>query len=475
MLKNSLTRTFLATLLLIAILPLGAVAYWLIYASGRALNDQMESYVLRLTEGKAEEIELKLEQIRSHTAIAAQAAQLVLQLEITPETLAARMAPYQVDERGILGLPEESYLMRRDLFGGIISNVFVGRDLERTPELQEDIVTTESLEVILGGIQAADLNTRRVYVTSAEGMMRSYPWVSNNVYPADWDPRQSVAYQAASPGNDPDRQAVWTPPYRDTDGRSWMVTVSIPLYDAGDNFLGVVSQDVAIASLTQVVLDVETPGEGGYGFLVDDAGQVIAHPDASFIGKPLVEAGGPSLLAPLAERMAAEPTGLAHFRDEGGDQTAAFAHVANTNWGLAIVVPQAAVLAPAALMRHQAIAFSLAVAGLVAGVAFVLSRHITHPLGQLMEGVERIGQGDLSYHIVLKAENEIGRLAQAFNTMAARLRAREQNLQRQLAAMQIEIDETRKDHQVGKIIETDYFRYLQRSARRMRAMVNDEG
>jgi HAMP domain-containing protein len=470
---KSLTRTLLTTLLLIAILPVGVVAYLLINASSQALTRQMESYVLSLAASKAQEIELKLEQVQSHTEIAAQAARLVLQLEMWPEAIAARMSSYEFDERGVLGLPAESYSAQRALFPeGVISNVFVARTVELTLEMQEDIVTTESLEVIWQGIQEANLNTRRVYLTTTGGMMRTYPWISNDVYPADWDPRDAVFFTAATPANNPGRRTVWTSSYLDADGQSWMVTVSIPVYDNQDNFLGVVSQDITIASLMEVVLQLQLPGSDGYGFLIDGTGKVIAHPNHTYTGANLVKAAGESL-APIARRMSSEHSGLSSFDDGAGLQTLAFARVPNTDWRLAIVVPQRAVTSPAIAMRHDAIVLSLVVVGIVTAVALILSHQITHPLRQLMYGVERIGQGDLAHQVSLKSENEIGRLAEAFNAMAARLRLREQDLHRQIAAMRIQIDEVKKNHQVSRITETDYFRYLQQSAQQMRAMLAD--
>lgn len=472
-LTGSLTRTFLATLLLIALVPPVVVAYFLISASSQALTEQMESYILRLAEAKAEEIELKLEQVQSHTEIATQATALVLQLEIPLQTLEARMTSYQTDERGVWGLPEESYTARRALFPeGVISNIFVGPYVELTPEFQEDIITTESLEVILGGIKEANLNTRRVYLTTVEGLMRVYPWVDNEVYPADWDPREAVFFAAATPANNPSRRPVWTSSYLDADD-VWMVTVSIPVYDSQDNFLAVVSQDVTITSLMQVVLDLNLPGNTGYGFLIDHEGKVIAHPDSTYIGTNLVNITSQQL-EPIVRQMMTNFEGVTYFEDDDGPQSVAFARIPNTAWSLAIVVPQRAVIAPAQAMRQYAIGLSLAVALAATGIAFVLSRQITNPLAQLMRGVERIGQGDWSYQITLPATNEIGRLAEAFNGMATRLRAREQSLQRQIAAMRIEIDETKKNYQVKRITDTDYFRQLQRSARYMRAMLEGE-
>jgi HAMP domain-containing protein len=464
---------YLATLLMIALVPLAVVGYFLINASSQALTEQMESYILRLAEAKAEEIELKLEQVQSHTQIATQATALVLQLQIPLQTLEARMASYQMDGRGVWGLPEENYAARRALFPeGVISNIFVGPYVELTPEFQEDIVTTESLEVILSGIKEANLNTRRVYLTTVEGLMRVYPWVDNESYPADWDPREAIFFAAATPANNPSRHPVWTSSYLDADD-VWMVTVSIPVYDSQDNFLAVVSQDVAITSLMQLVLDLNLPGDTGYGFLIDHEGKVIAHPDPDYIGTNLMDTTNIQL-EPVVTQMMNRTNGVTYFEDGNDPQSVAFARIPNTAWSLAIVVPQRAVIAPAQAMRQYAIGLSLAVAIAVTGVAFLLSRQVTNPLAQLMQGVERIGQGDWSYQIALSLTNEMGRLAEAFNAMTNRLGVREQSLQRQIAAMRIEIDETKKNYQVNRITETEYFRQLQRNARYMRAMLEGE-
>ena len=67
----------------------------------------------------------------------------------------------------------------------------------------------------------------------------------------------------------------------------------------------------------------------------------------------------------------------------------------------------------------------LLIAGLALGVtsllAAVLARGITWPVHQLVRGAQEIGQGHLDYRIAVGAGDELGRLAGAFNEMAADL------------------------------------------------------
>ncbi|MBI9046868.1 MAG: PAS domain-containing protein [Anaerolineaceae bacterium] len=53
--------------------------------------------------------------------------------------------------------------------------------------------------------------------------------------------------------------------------------------------------------------------------------------------------------------------------------------------------------------------------------AFVMSRRITRPVLDLVQGVELIGQGNLAYRIEVKSSDEIGQLGEAFNEMAISL------------------------------------------------------
>ena len=56
------------------------------------------------------------------------------------------------------------------------------------------------------------------------------------------------------------------------------------------------------------------------------------------------------------------------------------------------------------------------------GMAFIFSRSVTEPLGKLIKGTVVIGEGEFDHKIELKAKDEIGELADAFNKMTTGLR-----------------------------------------------------
>ncbi|MGA9176133.1 MAG: ATP-binding protein, partial [Desulfobacterales bacterium] len=57
-------------------------------------------------------------------------------------------------------------------------------------------------------------------------------------------------------------------------------------------------------------------------------------------------------------------------------------------------------------------------------MCFFFSRSFSKPISQLLEGVKKIGQGDLSHHVKVQNKDEIGELAVAFNQMIDDLRSK---------------------------------------------------
>ncbi|MFQ5657208.1 MAG: response regulator [Candidatus Methylomirabilales bacterium] len=69
---------------------------------------------------------------------------------------------------------------------------------------------------------------------------------------------------------------------------------------------------------------------------------------------------------------------------------------------------------------------------------------------------------------VAERPDELGQLARVFQRMAHEIFAREQQLKQQIQALRIEIDQTKKAHQVSEITETEYFQDLQKKVRALR-------
>lgn len=64
-----------------------------------------------------------------------------------------------------------------------------------------------------------------------------------------------------------------------------------------------------------------------------------------------------------------------------------------------------------------------------------------------------------------KRPDELGQLARVFQRMAQEVAAREQRFKQQIGTLRIEIDETKKAHQVAELTETDFFQQLQAQTR----------
>ncbi len=73
----------------------------------------------------------------------------------------------------------------------------------------------------------------------------------------------------------------------------------------------------------------------------------------------------------------------------------------------------------ATMKRSAAVGGMLLVVGLVA--SGVLSRRLTRPLRELVEGAEALGHGDLGVQVPVSAAGEVGDLQRSFNRMSGRL------------------------------------------------------
>jgi len=70
------------------------------------------------------------------------------------------------------------------------------------------------------------------------------------------------------------------------------------------------------------------------------------------------------------------------------------------------------------------------------GVTYALARSIIQPLQSLTESARQMGEGNLDQHVPIQSQDEVGKLAEAFNKMSAKLRAYRQSSTEQIVQAQ---------------------------------------
>jgi HAMP domain-containing protein len=437
----------------------------------------MENNLQLLAQAKAEEIDLRLREVIHVTEIAASQTAFALQQELDSDEVQARLSRYQPDPRNILGLDIfYNNAGGESALGNNLSNVYWNNATPVSDVVARQIAQTEGLDTSFGAIKAVSPDTQWIYLTTAEGMMRLYPWASNDHYPDGWDPREIIFYTVAEPENNPSLETTWTPPYVDFAGAGWMVTVSTPILGSNGNFMGVMSHDITIQSLKDVALTINVLDGVGYGFLIDGEGNVIAHPDYQEIdaGEGTQETAnllrtGTTDFQVLVRNMVAGENGLGYYEDEGAEANIlVYAPISSIDWSLGIVVPRTEVIAPAMAMQGRAGLITVVLLLAAAAIAILLAQRINRPVTRLMQGVHQLSAERRPDNIEVNSFRELKELAHAFNEMTAKVWERERSLKKTVAELRIEIDVQRSQKEIHALTETEYFQYLERNADRIR-------
>ncbi len=200
-----------------------------------------------------------------------------------------------------------------------------------------------------------------------------------------------------------------------------IVPVATPIRDPETNqVLGVYATLINISFLTEIIAN-EKIGANGYAFVIDQNGMVIAHPKPQYILKlNLLQTDG---LKELGKEMVGGKTDVVSYIFESVHKKAGFAPMKNVAWsvGLTMNDDEDTYILTATSLRNLFLIISGGALVLAFFIYLFFSRSITVPLSRGVAFAQTIASGDFTQRLPTNRSDEVGRLAEALNTMSTRL------------------------------------------------------
>jgi tetratricopeptide (TPR) repeat protein len=231
----------------------------------------------------------------------------------------------------------------------------------------------------------------------------------------DYDPNAEDWYTnvvAQDPGDD---SVVFTEPYIDA-SVGLVISMGRPVRFDNGTLIGVVSADVTMATINEKVLNTEVLSNG-YSYLLDSSGDVVAHPDLGVFDDPvpiaMIEFGSSTSAEAIAfsslltSTVLIQESGQEEFQKNGQLWHMAFVNVSNTDYVLAIVVPDSDVIAPAIAMLNlvgtQTLILTIAlgavlavVAGVISVVSYRRAHSVVEPITEMTRLVNKMARQDFT-------------------------------------------------------------------------------
>ncbi len=213
------------------------------------------------------------------------------------------------------------------------------------------------------------------------------------------------------------RQQRISSPFKSDFSNKYIILIATPIL-AGNEVLGIVAATLNMTDFSYLLADL-VDNDGSLAFLVDNQGNVIAHPDPLYAGLANIKSDQIPGIKTQADTIMGEPTGYVSYEGEHGTEYAYFRRLADTDgWVLIYTASAAAFNAPLAQTRIWLIFSNLLAVALVAGVIYLVTEAITRPLRQMVTVMKDIATGDLTQRVDVVSGDEVGQAARYSNLMA---------------------------------------------------------
>lgn len=227
-----------------------------------------------------------------------------------------------------------------------------------------------------------------------------------------------------------DRLSIMEPYYYSyvDDAKSQFFETSVvnPFYFDG-HFAGVIGIDIDLAYLYNLNLKIKAY-KSGFGTLISNKGLIVSHPLKDKIGKYFAAGDSVKKLDVLSYIQSGREFETSEMSNQLGTMVYKYyvpivLGKSNTPWSFCMTVPLNEALADAHRLLFLSLAFGIAGLLLMAIVIYVIAGNITSSVRKGVDLAKRVAAGDLSTHIEVDREDEIGELTRSLNVMSEKLRS----------------------------------------------------
>ena len=218
----------------------------------------------------------------------------------------------------------------------------------------------------------------------------------------------------------------WSEPYMDNGGGDFaMVTYSYPLRNADGKIYGMVTADVSLNWLTDLLEEVSF-SESSYNIVLSRSGTFIVHPQKDFILSETIftyaEEVGDEAFATIGRKVISGEHGSDEFVDSSGRETIFYSPIERIGWSMAIICPTREFYSMANALGFILIVLIVLGLLLIVIVCHVVLRHMLRPLRSVTKSAEEIAKGNFSSQLPeVKHHDEMRLLRDSFATMQTSL------------------------------------------------------
>lgn len=225
------------------------------------------------------------------------------------------------------------------------------------------------------------------------------------VLPPDFDATSRPWYKLVENKSN----TAFTTPYIDVTTNELTISAVVPILQNGQ-FSGVAGADIDMQTVTKIINDIDFLGLG-YGFLLDNKGQVLSHPNAQLNLKNASDIFGTN--TPLQSE-------FTQYEINGESKLISFTKISgieNVDWYLGVVIDKDKAYASVSNFGQTAAVFM--VIGIITIIIMmqILLRYLMQPMNRLNDAIKDIaqGEGDLTRRLTVENDDEFGDLSYSFN------------------------------------------------------------
>ncbi|MCT4661926.1 MAG: methyl-accepting chemotaxis protein [Tissierellales bacterium] len=205
---------------------------------------------------------------------------------------------------------------------------------------------------------------------------------------------------------------TYTEPYVDNVTGSIVISIVSPIKDNG-KIIGNVGIDLQLGEIKELMSRYNI-GKTGYPILISKLGIVVEHPDPNQITKTnMTTLDGK--LGELAQEMTKGKSGISEYTYEDITKYFAYAPVSSSSWSVGTMVPKSETNEIVSRFVFLNTSAFVSVTILLLVILFVITTRALKQVPLLVDSMTIFSKGDLTHDLDIKSNDEIGRIANAYN------------------------------------------------------------